>query len=580
MMKSKKVKIAAYLTCMAILAAWMRFSNGIIGKIVNKEMVKEVEFESVKDQYQKDFIYYAAVNEFDYIRYTGGWLDKLSFSGWAYCKTEEENQDRKVSFLLRSDDVCYELMQSIISRTDVSIDVPTGYTGQFSLLDVKSGIYDIYLCCWENETNHGLADILYQLVRDGNHAEVIPWSTSPLEKAKAATLTTQSHGYLDSVRLQDGMITIRGWEFVKDQDSADQSVYVEITDAKGNSAQYPTKSLTRTDVSNGYNDQRYAQSGYVTIFPEDELKDDFYLVRVFVENGGDVWQSRQYSINRQGDTFRVFQSPVRLASALENPLTATQKEQSLGYIDSVNLKGGLATFTGWEFAPDRESLESSIIIELTDSDGKKTQYPTMSLPRKDVANGYNDQRYLQSGYTMSIPDDDLSNGNYTVRVFTENGGEVWKSKQYSMYKSGEQIRVFQSPIWIASALECPLTATKEEQSLGYLDSVKISGDLITFVGWEFAPDRESAESSIAIEITDADGKKTQYSVMSLPRTGVAEDYKDQKYLQSGYTMSILEENLPDGTYTVRAFTENGGAVWRSKQYTVIRSGEEIAVQQY
>lgn len=442
--------------CMTLLVVWIWLSNWIIGKAVNKDTVRKVEFESAKMLYQKDYIYYVAVSPADYIRYDGGWLDKLSISGWAFCETSEDNQDRKISFLLKSNGACYELKPFITSRLDVPINVPmdlnrpdmqitplSGYTGQFSLVNVERGIYDIYLCCWENETNHGMADTLYQLVRDEADASVIPWSTSGMEDSIVVTQDTQTLGYLDSASESDGKITVRGWEFATDEDSYGQNVYVEITDSAGNSIQYPTKSLTRSDVAKSYNDQKYAQSGYVTIFSNEDLKDGLSTVRILVENGGEVWQSKQYSLYKSGEQIRVFQSPIWIASALENPLTATEGIQSPGYLDSVKLSGGLVTFTGWEFAPDRESSESAIVVEITDSAGNRTRYSTMSLPWTGVAKDYNDQRYLQSGYTMSIADGDLPDGTYSVRVFTENGGAVWRSKQYTVARSGEEITVQQ-----------------------------------------------------------------------------------------------------------------------------------------
>lgn len=384
-------------------------------------------------------------------------MDKLAINGWAFCETEEDNEDRRTTLLLKGDEACYELIPFAITRLDVPIQVPvdlnrpdmkitplSGYIGQFSLIGIEDGIYDIYLCCWENETNHGIADTLYQLVRDGDHTDVIPWSTSALEHSIVATQNEKTFGYLDSVRLQDSKITIRGWEFVYDRESADQTLYVEITNPEENAAQYPTKSLTRTDVANFYSDERYAQSGYVTKFPEEELKNGLSTVLVYIENSGEVCRSKQFSIYRDEDQISVFQSKINLAPAMGKPITATVNEQSMGYLDPVNINGGFVTFSGWEFAPDKESSDSSIVIELTGSDGVKRQYQTSTMRRNDVAEIYHDQRYAQSGYTMTILAEDFPDGIYTVRVYTVNDEEVWQSKQYTVVRTGEGTTVKQS----------------------------------------------------------------------------------------------------------------------------------------
>lgn len=316
-----KIKIKICLHCMyflsmAILVGWLVFSTPWIAQTINGKSIHEVDFADIQHKYQKDYIYYVI----DSKKYEGGMYEKFSISGWAFCETENNNSNRYSTLILRGDERTYELTPYSQSRTDVRVNVRrqlerpdmiistyVGFIRQFSFLNIKDGIYDLYLCCWENETNYGISYTFLQIIKEGDNIEIAPWSTGNQEKPVSATRDEETLGFLDTVSVDDGMVTVSGWEFIQEMNTIDQSVYVEFTDSLGNSTQYPTKMTTRSDVANAYDDQRYAQSGYRTVFAEDEFKDDTYTVRVYVENCGDVWRSKQYTVIKAGDDITVMQ---------------------------------------------------------------------------------------------------------------------------------------------------------------------------------------------------------------------------------------------------------------------------------
>lgn len=307
-----------YALCISAVALWLCYSTPFFAEIVNKSGVKVVDFENLKKDYLKDNIYYVAESDVDCIRYDSGLFEKLSVSGWAFCETEGDTSNRHVALVFNNENLTYELTPYVIYRWDVpnavrlQLNRPdmkftdnTGYSRRFSLLDIRDGIYDIYLCCWENETNHGMADLYRQLIKDGSNVQVVDWIAIPLDNPISATQNTQSLGYLDRVTVEGNEIKLSGWEFALNQDAISQRVYVEITDPNGNVAQYPAKMRTRTDVSTAYNNPLYAQSGYMTIFQGENFLDGTYTIRVFVENGGEVWQSKQYTAIKTGDSVEV-----------------------------------------------------------------------------------------------------------------------------------------------------------------------------------------------------------------------------------------------------------------------------------
>lgn len=321
-MKMKKrniIFIVIYLIGMLVIVGWICLSNKIISKMNNNETVRVVDFETEWDFYLQDYIHYVAVSGVDYIRYDGGMFDKLSVSGWAFCETEEDNANRKVSLLLKSTDKCYELIPYITIRNDVPINVPvdlnrpdmkissnTGYTGQFSLVDVKNGTYDIYLCCWENSTNHGIADLLYQLNKQEENVDIHIWHAKAIDVLLGVTQDKQTIGYLDKISAKNDYFVVYGWEYIPDKNCNSQKVYVEITDVDGASKQYEAKMLTRADVAKAYNNPYYGQSGYQSNIPLSDFTDGKYSVRILVENEGEVWQSKEYNMQiKEGAVSKV-----------------------------------------------------------------------------------------------------------------------------------------------------------------------------------------------------------------------------------------------------------------------------------
>lgn len=450
--KVKKVYLVLYCLGMVVFVAWLVFSSSWIAGAVNGKSIREVSFADIKDKYMKDYVFCYIDNNI----YEGGMLERWTIEGWALCYTTENTSDRYSSVILSGNEHSYELMPFSEARLDIPVAIPknlnqpdmkisgsTGFVRQFSLLGIKNGVYDMYLCCWENETNHGMSDTFYQIIKNDSDVEIVPWSTNALKETVSAIREEGTRGHLDEVSVNDGLVRMRGWEFVPEMDSKEQSVYVELTDLRGNVIQYPAKMMTRSDVAKSYDDQRYAQSGYMTCFPEEEIQNGQYFVRILLESSGDIWCSKTYSIYRNEDKITIWQYAPSIVEPLTEPVEENQKVISRGYLDSVVEKDGLVEFYGWEHAPERESANQIVYIELTKPDGQTIYYPTTPVTRQDVAEGEGGQMYAQCGYMTTFLNDNFGNGEYIVYVLVENGEEVWRSKQYTVVKDNNAITVYQ-----------------------------------------------------------------------------------------------------------------------------------------
>ena len=293
-----------YVIGLLLLLLWLLFSTYAITKIVNGDSIKEVVFEDIRDSNEKDIIYFSTQGEVDFISYDGGMFDRLSITGWAFCETVEDNSHRKVSYLLNSENKCYELIPDIIQRTDIPISHPdqkvkssyVGTLGKFSLLNIEDGIYDLYICCWENETNYGFSDMYYQLEKEGDTVQIYPWRGHRVENLVEVTQIEEPVGYLDGIDTEGEYIKIQDWEFVEGKNSDAQKVLIEFMDEMGMRMQYTTKSMKRKDVADAYNSELYLYSGILTRIPISYFTDGKYTVKILVENEGEVWQSQKYKM--------------------------------------------------------------------------------------------------------------------------------------------------------------------------------------------------------------------------------------------------------------------------------------------
>lgn len=309
-----KGKYLLYALGMTVILLWLLFSTRIISKAVNGDIVKISDFETLLDTYMQDDVIMNA----DEFQYDGGMLDSFSVSGWALCDTEDDNTGRYSRIILRGEK-CYELTPSIEVRFDVpgwvrnnfnkpemKISNYTGFEGSFSLLDVEDGIYDIYLCCWENEKNHGIADTLFQIEKHGRDAQVYPWRGRKVEKLFEVTQKEEPVGYLDNISMDGQNIYIKDWEFVDGRDSITQRIIIDFSDDVGTRTQYTAKSVKRRDVADIYGSELYLYSGIVTRIPVSDFTDGTYTVRILVENEGEVWASRDYKMQiKEGTASKV-----------------------------------------------------------------------------------------------------------------------------------------------------------------------------------------------------------------------------------------------------------------------------------
>ena len=311
-MKKKQVLLAIYILVMTLLVVWLFNSDNIISNFINQDRINLVNFYDILDSYMKDKVEYSAQGVVDFWVYSGGMAQKVNLTGWGFCQTKVNNDNRSLTLLLNSteNERCYAISLDLTHRPDIpfshaSMDIPTDYVGYentLSLLTIENGIYDIYMCCWENSENHGISYSGWQLEKNGDDIEFHTWRdvSTMLEVNLQVTDSERPIGYLDSISSEDNYFRIQDWVFVNEQNCEEQEVVIEFKDDEGKSKQFSTAPMLRTDVAALYNDNKYAMSGYKMRIPVDYLNDGHYLVSVLVGIKGIVYCSESYDAMKTG----------------------------------------------------------------------------------------------------------------------------------------------------------------------------------------------------------------------------------------------------------------------------------------
>lgn len=240
----------------------------------------------------------------------GDLTENVTLNGWAMINVELENPNRYSCYILRGEAHCYELqggkgsinfgrpdLELYFSDKKVPENVAYDLKGDFSLLGMEDGTYKVYIKCWENEDHYGLADTGVWIKKDGTNVEKYEWQA---ERCKGLTVTEEAPciGNVDYSWIKDGYFMFGGFALVDNIESSQSKIYAKLTDEAGNTVSYKTNPLLRKDISEVFNDTRYIDCGYSVQFPTKEIPDGKYKLRLLVENGGRVWASQVFDLQK------------------------------------------------------------------------------------------------------------------------------------------------------------------------------------------------------------------------------------------------------------------------------------------
>ncbi len=440
----KNKKIIYYSVC-TLFVLLLLFSNKIIASVINNNVEKsDIDIENLK----KNEVYYST----DEIVIKNDLFDSFYIRGWAFCETTFDNSNKEIWVLLANDKDKYAHKVNINKRNDVFDvfkrksgikDANVGILNTISTVDVKNGVYKIYLYCKENAENYGLVDINQMIKKDGRGISIYNWH-STAQNGIESNKVGYAKCSIDSGFIDDNKyLQIKGWTFVEGQRTAEQAVFVRLNYENGKSVTYNTQSYYRYDVGTAFKNIIYDKSGFTAIIPKDELQDGNIQIDVLVKNGDSIYLAEKkyvYVYNDFEESFILREAKERetVNKEINIDLNNIKEDSNIKYyVDSCTL-GEFLSIKGWAYISDKNASNTSVYLAITKPDGSTRVFSTAKVSRSDVAKHFNNELYYESGFKSVIPQDAIVEGDNIITIITEDGEMVKASKTYTFSYTNEK----------------------------------------------------------------------------------------------------------------------------------------------
>ena len=240
--KSLKKNIIIIGIILCILIVYLLFAN----KLVLNGRLGVTKVNNWRDILLKDDVYTGV----DHFRAMGDLMQTISFDGWAFVNTEEDNSNKEIGLIFVNGDSCYMVKtDSLIKRDDVwryfnqngchVKDENNGFGISFSVIDIPSGRYHVAIYCKENDNNYGvgtkMAHTYYDLIKSGDTIDIVEVDPYTFDQLKAESVSDWENtlckddiiAAFDSCSVNTDnelSVTFDGWTFVnKDTESTEKT---------------------------------------------------------------------------------------------------------------------------------------------------------------------------------------------------------------------------------------------------------------------------------------------------------------------------------------------------------------------
>ena len=383
----------------------------------------------------------------------------------------------------------------------------------------------------------------------------------------------------DSTLEDIDFLDFAGWTFVKTE-GYNSDRYTSIL-LKGETDCYElrfTDYVLRADALAAYSASNVSNKnvGYRGDFSTAHIPYGVYDVYLY------CWENEtSYGIADTGyqivKTYDMFDWVQRYEKQETNPIQVTESSLGRHYVDAAEVKDGGISIAGWAFVEGEDTADQTIFIDFINDDGEHKQYASRSVSRPGVVQTFKSELYRYSGFTATIPIDDLPDGVWKLQLFVKNGGRVWASDSDTFTISGNTIELQRSP-WYEIQETSPVQVTESNLCRHYVDAAEIKEGIISIYGWAFAEGEDTSNQAIFINFTKDDGEHKQYATRSILRPGVVEAFKSDLYQNSGFAVTIPVDDLPDGVWELQLLVQNGERVWASTSDTLTKSGGTMELQ--
>lgn len=380
------------------------------------------------------------------------------------------------------------------------------------------------------------------------------------ENYQQSTATGQAH--FDTFTIGEDIFQISylgGWAFCDTkEDNENRSSTLLFVSEDNTTYSIDAQLNERADARSVYSELLPANStlklGVMASFSPIIMKPGIYDLYVYCwENDHDYGLiNTGKKFIKQGSSFKeyVFQSE-------EIPSLAPNEDLPYSRVDTASALGSSIEISGWAFIENTGCDQQDVYIRLTNDSFDKT-YTTEQKTRTDVAEAYENDLYIQSGFTAMIPADQLETGSsYSLEIILENGEQIASKGHGGIIIHGDGIvtygNVTTEPALFSSQKAAQLVAN-EKLTYYSVDIVSALDSFVEITGWALLEGVDSSQQEVYVQLTGGSGSQT-YTTEQKTRMDVAKAYENELYTQSGYTAKIPVDQLEPGSYSLEIFVK-------------------------
>lgn len=296
---------------LATMFVYLFFANGLILKF-NKNITPLLKQEiDIKQFDHSEVIIDYSIQVYDDI------FNRVSVKGWSFCPTDEDNSNKKIQLVLKSNNVTYSVEAAVFNRIDVKNVFSNktnfdnhGFEVQFSTIEMGDSIYDIYLIDIENINVYGIKklgtyvknkDTFEDFTQSSVASEGIPIS---FFQENGLKFTETQCDIMSPMILKDKMIEIKGWANLKGQKSDNVDIYVKVQSG-GETLCYKAIKQMRMDVAQEFSND-YLESGFLCRIPLQQVRNpDNITMSLYLRSDEMYSASQEYHLSNVGGKYEV-----------------------------------------------------------------------------------------------------------------------------------------------------------------------------------------------------------------------------------------------------------------------------------
>ena len=189
---------------------------------------------------------------------------------------------------------------------------------------------------------------------------------------------------------------------------------------------------------------------------------------------------------------------------------------------------GTINIDGWIWIENCSSNNQIVYAELSMKNGDVIIYSTLAQTRMDVADAYDNDSYTNSGFSIVLPKDEISDLNEieNINIYIDDG-DRWHAGK-SSFRSEK--------------FETSMTNVKYNVKACIDNCILKDDGLLSINGWTFIEKRDTSKQDVYIKIQKKDGESFLYTTQKEERLDVAEAFDSELYNYSGFR-AVLPNNI-------------------------------------